>query len=285
MRQETLDHDPVEPYSSGSLTELIMIKSISQFAKGTLYLMRTPHPAARKLRLWLNLIHPSKRMLGYEVSFFRQSTIALLYYEIFARQNYLFQAAGDSPVILDCGANLGMATLYFKWLYPKARVQSFEPDPKTFELLQNNVARNRLSDVAIHNCALWDENGNIDFFVDPSIPGSLTMSTDHARLKGERTQVPSRKLSEFVDGPVDFLKLDVEGAEHRVLSDLVASRKIDLIREMVIEYHHHLGQQRSCLAGFLKQLENAGFKYQIHAFLYPVTRKGAYQDVMIAAYR
>jgi FkbM family methyltransferase len=70
-------------------------------------------------------------------------------------------------VILDCGANIGMATLFFKWLYPNARIDAFEPDPKTFQLLENNVKQNHLTNVATHNCALWDIDGKIDFFVDP----------------------------------------------------------------------------------------------------------------------
>jgi hypothetical protein len=51
----------------------------------------------------------------------------------------------------------------------------------------------------------------------------------------------------------------------------------------VIEYHHHIGNQFSSLAGFLSQLEHAGFEYQVHASLYPVTSKYVFQDVLIGA--
>jgi hypothetical protein len=111
------------------------------------------------------------------------------------------------------------------------------------------------------------------------------MSADPMRLEGKRIQVPSRKLSEFVQGPVDFLKLDVEGAEDRILHDLVSSGKIEFIKEMVIEYHHHIGNHRSCLAEFLRQLECAQFEYQIQATLNPPFSKGRPQDVLISAYR
>lgn len=224
-------------------------------------------------------------MLGYKISAFHRSTIAFLYREIFVRQSYMFKAKTESPVIFDCGANLGMATMFFKWLYPNARIEAFEPDPSTFGLLEKNVANNGLVNVITENCALWDENGIIDFFVDPGTPGSLLMSADQSRLRGKRIEVPSRKLSEFINEPVDFLKLDVEGAEHRVLRDLVTSRKIDLIREMAIEYHHHIGEQRSCLADFLAQLEVAGLEYQIQASINPVTSTGVFQDILIRAYR
>jgi len=262
-----------------------MIDNLPRFAKDSYCLFRTPHSFSRKLNLWLNLIHPSRHMLGFEISAFHRSTIAFLYREIFARQNYLFRANSESPVVFDCGANLGMATLYFKWLYPKARIESFEPDPNTFQLLEKNVKDNQLTDVTTHNCALWDANGSVEFFVDPSVPGSLLMSTDRSRIKGVTLEVPSRRLSEFIHGPIDLLKLDVEGAEHRVLSDLVSSGKIESVRQMAIEYHHHIGNQRSRLADFLQQLEHSGFDYQINSSLLPVSATGVFQDILIVAYR
>jgi FkbM family methyltransferase len=262
-----------------------MIAKIARFANDSYYLWRTPYPAAKKAALWFNLLRPSRKMLGFDIAHFDRPGLEHLYREIFARQHYYFRANTDSPVILDCGANIGMATLYFKWLYPKARIEAFEPDPNAFATLEMNIARNKLTNVVAHNCALWDGNGQIEFFVDHRQPGSLLMSAEPARLGGDVIQVPSRKLSEFIQGPIDFLKLDVEGAEGRILSDLVARKSIRFVRQMVVEYHHRIGNHRSCLADFLRQLEEAGFEYQIHASLWPVTSQGIFQDILIGAYR
>lgn len=235
--------------------------------------------------MWLNRIHPSGKMLGFDIAYFDRPTLVGLYREIFVRQYYYFRANIESPRIFDCGANFGMATLYFKWLYPKARIEAFEPDPATFAVLKRNVIQNGLADVATHNCALWSENGEIEFFIDRTMPGSPLMSADRSRLNGNAIQVPSRRLSDFIEGPVDFLKLDVEGAEHRVLCDLLSTGKAQSVRQMVIEYHHHIGDERSCLADFLRKLELAGFEYQIQASLFPITSKGVFQDILIGAYR
>lgn len=262
-----------------------MIRRLARFANDSYYLWRTPHTKRKKAVLWFNLVFPSTKMLGFNINHFGGVALAYLYGEIFARQYYYFRANNDCPVIFDCGANIGMATLYFKWLYPKARIECFEPDPQTFALLETNIAGNHLSNVVTHNCALWDENGQIDFFVNPADPGSLTMSTDASRLNGEILHVPSRKLSDFIQGEIDFLKLDVEGAENRILSDLVTSGKIQSIQNMVIEYHHHIGNRPSCLADFLRQLEEAGFQYQIQASVWPLTSRGMFQDILIGAYR
>lgn len=262
-----------------------MIGSIARFAHDSYCLLRIPHSTKKKAALWWNLVYPSGKMLGFKVSYFDRPTLTHLYREIFARQNYYFHANNNSPLVFDCGANLGIATLYFKWLYPRARIHAFEPDPVTFAILQTNVAQNHLTDVTTHNCALWNENGTLEFFVDHNNPGTLLMSTDPARLKGDAIQVSSRRLSDFIKAPIDFLKLDVEGAESRVLSDLVSSGKIDLVHQMVIEYHHRIGNQRSCLADFLRLLEQAGFEYQFHASLHPVTSQNVFQDMLIGVYR
>jgi FkbM family methyltransferase len=222
--------------------------------------------------------------MGFGIAHFDRPTLNLLYREIFTRQQYYFRADCEAPLILDCGANLGMASLYFKWLYPKSRVQAFEPDPATFQLLKQNIVQNNL-DVEAHNCALWDEDGEVDFFVDSGNPGTLLMSTEISRMNGERIKVPACRLSNFIDGTVDFLKLDVEGAEHKVLRDLVQTGKMSAIRQMVVEYHHRLGQHKSCLAEFLAMLEQAGFEYQVRAEVYPVSSRDVFQDVLIGAYR
>jgi FkbM family methyltransferase len=254
------------------------LAKLAQFANDSYHIMRTPHSLSTKAGLWLDLLYPSNRVRGFSVSYLDRASYRLLYREIFARQYYFFRAQTDSPMIYDCGANIGMATLFFNWLYPKARIHSFEPDPTTFKVLQRNIAQNGLSATA-HNCALWSENTEIPFFVHPSVVGSLRMGTDASRLDAAtEIRVPSRKLSSFIEEPIDLLKIDVEGAEHHVICDLVSSRKIALIRQMLIEYHH--APEEPTLGQFLSTLESSGFEYQVQA-----TPNDSQQDILIAAHQ
>jgi FkbM family methyltransferase len=259
-----------------------MVPRFARFANDCYHIAKAP--AGSKAALLKCLLIPGDSKLGFRIGHFDRPTLKHLYREIFARQHYYFRADTDSPTILDCGANVGMASLYFKWLYPRARVKAFEADPTTYRLLNENIARNNL-DVETYNCALWDRDGEVDFFVDPSNPGTLLMSTDISRSHGEPIKVGARRLSDFILETVDFLKLDVEGAEHRVLSDLLQTGKIRQVRQMVVEYHHRIGGQKSCLAEFLGMLEKAGFEYQVLAAVHPVTSKNVFQDVLVGAYR
>jgi hypothetical protein len=101
--------------------------------------------------------------------------------------------------------------------------------------------------------------------------------------KAEGT-VNAVRLSEWITGPVDLLKLDIEGAEVAVIRDLEASGKLKFVRNMVIEYHHHIDKEKNCLAEFLGCIERNGFGYQLRASTPTGFRSRAFQDVLIYAY-
>jgi len=245
--------------------------------------------APQKLSRWLTLCRLSAslsgRLLNFDVEYLSGQSLRLLYDEIFAREEYLFESSTLQPVIYDCGANIGMATLFFKWLYPESTVVSFEADPTSFNVLKRNIEKNRLRGVSAHNIALWNEDGHIPFFVREDEPGSLLMSTIASRTSGKEILVEAKRLSSFIAGRVDLLKLDVEGAEVKVIRDLLESGKIDSVQQMIIEYHHHISNEsRSRLGTFLEMLEQNGWNYQLSSWCFPNARD-IFQDVHIYAYR
>ena len=95
----------------------------------------------------------SVRLGEWTVRGANQADLLDLFEEIFVDQRYRIALGRPDPVILDCGANVGLATLFFKLHYPAARLTSFEPAPACFELLRRNVADNGLSDVTLVQAA------------------------------------------------------------------------------------------------------------------------------------
>jgi FkbM family methyltransferase len=227
------------------------------------------------------------RLLNFQVSFLAEGAYQLLLREIFFKGEYFFKANTDSPTIFDCGANIGLATLYFKHIYPNARISSFEADPTTAQVLKKNVDRNHLQNVSVHNLMLSNAEGDHPFYTAAGEAGVLSMSANPERTSNCREIiVKAGKLSAYIDGPVDLVKLDVEGAEWDVMTDLKNSGKLSLIRRLIIEYHHKIGSQASCLGRFLSLLEEEGFEYQIAAAgCDPIARQGVCQDILIGAYR
>jgi FkbM family methyltransferase len=264
-----------------------------RFIYDTAILGTSKYAMRQKLSIWrdfarLSLGFPRRganaAVAGFQISYFDQSTLAFLFREIFVRQVYRLQMNNPEPFILDCGANLGMASLFFKYLYPNCRLKCFEPDPATFSLLQRNICDNRLRGIETFNIALWDENSSVELFRDPASQGALLMSTSAARMRGPAITVPARKLSEFIDCEVDFLKLDVEGAELRIMRELSDSGKLQSVREMAVEYHHRLPGEPSAMSAFLGIMEENGFEYQIAAGGFPDPTARRIQDVMIYAW-
>jgi hypothetical protein len=111
------------------------------------------------------------------------------------------------------------------------------------------------------------------------------MSALPSRAAGKTIQVSAKRLSSFITGEVDFLKLDIEGMEGPVLEELEATKKLSLIREMVIEVHHNLVESPGNLVRILHLLQNAGFNYHIVDSYSTSKDCSAYQDVLIRAAR
>lgn len=211
--------------------------------------------------------------------------LSFLFEEVFLRQDYKINLPTGDPVIIDCGANIGFATVYLKQHYPAARITCFEPNPSCFKLLQQHITENHLTNITAHQVACGNQNGEISFFVSPGFSPLSSMFGSRAK-DAQEIKVRLVKLSDYLTGPVDLFKLDVEGAEWGIFEDLIASGKLALIQRMIIEYHHRIGGAKPELSRFLKLIEDAGFTYDIEAFISPLRKfSGAFQDVMIYASR
>src|SRR5690606_32260101 len=81
--------------------------------------------------------------------FYNQTVFDNMYEEIFVNHEYAFKTETESPLIVDCGANIGLSTLYFKSQYPQSRIIAFEPDKQNIELLKHNIAINKLENIQI----------------------------------------------------------------------------------------------------------------------------------------
>lgn len=138
-----------------------------------------------------------------------------------------------SPVIYDIGSNIGVTMLYFKTVYPGAKVYCFEPQEKAYYLLTRNIVENQLSDTYAYNVAVTNHNGTVLFEDDAEGTGLL------AHMSTTGRPVACCRLSDMISGPVDLLKMDAEGAEANILNDLVESGKIRHVKNIVMEYHYN----------------------------------------------
>ncbi len=201
---------------------------------------------------------------GITFSYVNKADFDYVYNEKFRINEYIFSAMTATPFILDCGANIGLSVLYFKKLYPQAKIIAFEPNPETFKLLEINVQQNNLQDVQLINAAVSDSLTELEFYVnDDDYPWSLSdtcVKDTYGGPAGWKTiKVPAVKLSAYIKQHVDLLKLDIEGMEETVLKEI--EDQLDKIEEIRLEFHTHKANTINDLDRTLALLNKQGFKY------------------------
>lgn len=202
------------------------------------------------------------------------------YKEIFVDEFYNFPNTKPSPIIFDCGANIGTSCLYYKMQYPNARLIAFEADPQISTILSKNAARYRIN-LEVVNAAVWNNDGEIELNIEGA-DGASIISNAVGNIK---TAVPSIRLKDWIlKYPViDFLKMDIEGAEYEVITD--CKEVLHHINYLFIEYHSYIGQ-RQTLDEILAIISNANFRYfivPVHAVNKPFhhTTKGNNLDLQV----
>jgi FkbM family methyltransferase len=120
-------------------------------------------------------------------------------------------------VFFDCGAHIGEYTLLCAGLVrTDGHVHAFEPDPRVFSYLEENVRNNALTNVVLNRFALADSAGYASFVLheDATSSGLRDCATG---VGVDQIKVATMTLDDYVEmrrvGRIDAIKIDVEGAE------------------------------------------------------------------------
>lgn len=173
---------------------------------------------------------------------FDELFIPYIYQEIYFDGIYLdvvnmLKHTKTDPVIVDIGANIGVVTQYLR---EYGKVYSVEPSKEHFEALKQNKEFNHWDNVEIYNYAIADKDGEADLRLNAGnrTSHSIVFKTGENE---DSDHVKTRSLMSFFKEAgikhVDFMKLDVEGAEDLILPSedfAQASKMIDCIE---IEFH------------------------------------------------
>ena len=136
---------------------------------------------------------------------------------------FIWRNVTPGQVVLDVGANHGYYTVLMADLVgAQGRVHAFEPNPRLVDLVERTVALNGFwNSVRLHGAAVADASGPpMTFAATEREPknGRLLMPGEEGAAEpgATLTAVPVISLDDAVPGPVDFVKVDVEGAEELV---------------------------------------------------------------------
>jgi len=222
---------------------------------------RRPSLAALRRRLWDK---PPGSVIAAEGLRFRITDGPNAYMQVkdvFVRGIYRFTATRPDPLIIDGGSNMGVSILGFKRDHPASRVIGFEPDPEICKLLESNLKRNHADEnVTLVTAGLGATDGTATFAPDGSAGGRVNDNDS-----GATRTIRIVRLSSYLQEPVDFLKLNIEGEELPVLRECAEAGVLGNVRQMVLEYHGWAGGAQR-LGDLLNLLDSQGFRYFVHDF-------------------
>lgn len=169
-------------------------------------------------------------------------------------------------MIVDVGANIGLASLFFIEIAPQATILAFEPNPRTCRILQENLGAREVN-ATMYEVALGAAAGTGVLVEVEDNAGRCEDYLSHLGTfgTGREIEVAVDALSSFLPkGTIDLIKLDAEGAEVEIIEELVASRRIKDVKNLVAELHYS-GQRAIGVAKALVSLQKAGFEVEIFA--------------------
>lgn len=135
-------------------------------------------------------------------------------------------------VVLDVGAHVGLFAAYVGLRYPDVLVHSFEPFPDNFELLRENVERNRVSNVRIYPFGISGDGRLLKMATNPRNSGGATCHS-LTLTHGAADMIPSATLDAVFDAlgieGCKLLKIDCEGSEYEILLTTSALTRVEYL--------------------------------------------------------
>ena len=166
------------------------------------------------------------------------TTDRAVFYDIFVLKDYNIPIAMAPRLIIDAGAYVGYASLFFASKYPSAKIVSIEPEDSNFEILEKNTAR--LPNIKRIKAGLWYRDGFLRM-VDRGTGHwgyAVKEVTDF-----ENYDVRAVSINTILENSgfdiIDILKIDIEGSEKELFSQNFDSW-IGKVRVIIIEFHDRI---------------------------------------------
>lgn len=186
----------------------------------------------------------SSKVGNFTVWYENLEEFAELKREIWVHHAYYIDDLESPKKIIDMGAHIGLATLYFAQMYQNAKIVAYEPDQNNFELLTKNVKENNLLNVELCNMAVAPKSGNLGL-QSPIYPDEWRSGVGvipggwRGVLHTREMVVEAVGIESILAEQVDLVKMDIEGMEYEVLD----RANLKMVKHMIIEVHPRSGKR------------------------------------------
>lgn len=180
-------------------------------------------------------------------------------------QKKLLSNIREGMTVLDIGANIGALTLQMaKKVSPSGKIFSFEPSPLNYQYASKNISLNNFSNIKMINQGLGNEKSTAFLYnVNPKNRGMLRLLQDEEQnnsYEKEAVEIDTldSSIKNFSIPKPDFIKIDVEGFEYKVLEgayETLSKYKPALFIELDDQNLREQKSNAKELVQFLKRLE------------------------------
>lgn len=193
-----------------------------------------------------------------------RSSDSYAFYSVIASREYCVDVKEDIHTVMDAGANVGYASVFFAECYPDATIIALEPEAKNFKMLIKNTQN--YPNIKSVNAALWSQreslcldNPNVESWAFQYCSSDAPDSSGKLLLNASTDVVPGLTVIDLMNAnswtSIDILKMDIEGAEKQVFQG--HPLWLSLITTLLIEIHE------GCWESVFKSFEGHPFDCQI----------------------
>jgi len=176
----------------------------------------------------------SVRMLNRQVTIRPGTSDLRCLDKVFIDQEYWVPFETTPRLIVDAGANIGLATLYFASKFPGAEIIAIEPEPSNYDLLVRNCSG--LTNVTPWRAAVWNTNTPLKIANPDAEKFAFSVTPEpNATSAIEALTIP-QILDKSGYSTIDILKLDIEGAERELFSN-GCEEWLPRVRMIIMELH------------------------------------------------
>ncbi len=185
------------------------------------------------------------------------TTDIAIFKQLFFNRCYDLPYPFAPATIIDAGANIGLACVFFAKRFPDARIVALEPEAGNYQLLKKNTSA--LPNVACLRSALWPREELLDV-TDPGL-GAAGFAVDASAAGEVPAYTVNKIMDQFEMTTVDILKIDIEGSEAELFSE-GADVWLRKTKCLIIEVHDEIRQ--GCSNALFAALAPLNFRMSVH---------------------